>query len=225
MDLDLVRFIGGGGSSQTNPRALCWITGRDKRVSVVRSLTILRPAAPTNWFTTSQLPYTCLCPIPCTGIKMELFMRIPFLVSVACVLFAGTACAQFPDLPGKDLTLRACGNCHEAERASSLRQDRDAWDATMTSMAGRGMAISDADYNTVLDYLAKAFPAPPPKPLNINTASAIDMETTLSLLRSQAALIIAYREKHGNFKSVEDLKKVSGLDFSKIEDKKDRIAF
>jgi len=36
---------------------------------------------------------------------------------------------------------------------------------------------------------------------------------------------VAYREKHGNYKSFEDLKKVPGLDFSKIEDKKDRISF
>ena len=85
--------------------------------------------------------------------------------------------------------------------------------------------MGDADYNTVLDYLSKAFPADAPKPLNINTASTIDMESALSLLRSQAALIVAYRDKNGKFKSLDDLKKVPGLDFSKIEAKKDRIAF
>jgi competence protein ComEA len=95
----------------------------------------------------------------------------------------------------------------------------------MSAMVSRGMTVSDADYTTVLDYLSKAFPADAPKPLNINTASGIDLESTLGLLRSQAALIIAYREKHGSFKSIDDLKKVPGLDFSKIEDKKDRISF
>jgi len=141
-------------------------------------------------------------------------MRITGL-AVAAILSAGMAWGQFPDLPGKDATIRACGNCHEPERAASLHQTKDGWDATM----------SDADYATVLDYLSKAFPADAPKPLNINTASGIDLESTLGLLRSQAALIVAYREKHGNYKSFEDLKKVPGLDFSKIEDKKDRISF
>jgi len=135
------------------------------------------------------------------------------------------AWGQFPDLPGKDLTVRTCGNCHEPERAASMHQTKDGWDATMSAMVSRGMTVSDADYATVLDYLSKAFPADAPKPLNINTASGIDLESTLGLLRSQAALIIAYREKHGNFKSLDDLKKVPGLDFSKIEDKKDRISF
>lgn len=135
------------------------------------------------------------------------------------------AWGQFPDLPGKDVAVRVCGTCHEAERAASLHQDKDGWDATLSSMAGRGMAISDDEYNTVLAYLTRAFPAEAEKPLNINTASGIDMESTLGLLRSQAALIIQYRDKHGKFKSLDDLKKVPGLDFSKVEAKKDRIAF
>jgi competence protein ComEA len=143
----------------------------------------------------------------------------------AAGVFAGVAWGQFPDLPGKDLTLKVCSNCHEPERAASLHQSKDGWDATMSAMAGRGMDIPDADYTTVLNYLSKAFPAEAPKPLNINTASGIDMESTLGLLRSQAAVIVAYRDKHGKFASLDDLKKVAGLDFSKIEEKKDRIAF
>ena len=150
------------------------------------------------------------------------------ILSLACVVsvFTSVAWGQFPDLPGKDLTIKMCTGCHEPERAASLHQDKDGWDATISSMASRGMAISsDADYATILDYLSKAFPAEAVKPLNINTASGIDMESALSLLRSQAAAIVAYREKHGKFKSLDDLKKVPGLDFSKLEEKKDRIAF
>jgi competence protein ComEA len=152
-------------------------------------------------------------------------MRIVNVVSAA-VVFSGMVFAQgFPDLPGKDTTLKACSTCHEPERAASLRQDRAGWDATISSMVGRGMQISDADYATVLDYLTKAFPAEAVKPININTAEAIDLESGLSLLRSQAAAIVAYREKHGKFKSLDDLKKVPNIDFSKIEAKKDRLAF
>ena len=136
------------------------------------------------------------------------------------------ACAQFPDLPGKDIGgVKACSGCHEPERAASLHQTKDGWDATMSAMASRGMALSDADYATVLTYLSTAFPADTVPPLNINKAEGIDIESTLGLLRSQAALIIAYRDKHGKFKSLDDLKKVTGLDFSKIEAKKDRISF
>ena len=47
----------------------------------------------------------------------------------------------------------------------------------------------------------------------------------MSLLRSQAALIIQYRAKNGDFKSIDDLKKVPGVDVAKIEAKKDRLVF
>ena len=144
----------------------------------------------------------------------------------AAVVFSGMIFAQgFPDLPGKDAAVKACSTCHEPERAASLRQDRAGWDATMSAMVGRGMQLPDAEYTTVLDYLSKAFPAEAVKPININTAEAIDLESGLSLLRSQAAAIVAYREKHGKFKSLDDLKKVPGVDFAKIEAHKDRLAF
>ena len=54
---------------------------------------------------------------------------------------------------------------------------------------------------------------------------AIDLESGLSLRRSQAAAIIQYREKNGPFKSIEELKKVPGIDIEKIEAKKDRLVF
>ena len=43
------------------------------------------------------------------------------------------------------------------------------------------------------------------------------------LRRSQAAAIIEYRTKNGNFKSIDDLKKVPGIDPAKIDAKKDRL--
>jgi competence protein ComEA len=59
----------------------------------------------------------------------------------------------------------------------------------------------------------------------VNKAAAIEFESGLSLRRSQAAAIIRYREKHGPFKSIKDLKKVPGVDAAKIEAKKDRLIF
>jgi competence protein ComEA len=92
----------------------------------------------------------------------------------------------------------------------------------MVSMGARG---TDDELNAVLEYLSKNFPPAPAKPVDINTASAVDMESSLLLLRSEAAAVIQYRTEHGNFKSVDDLRKVPGLDFQKIEKNKDRIVF
>jgi competence protein ComEA len=59
----------------------------------------------------------------------------------------------------------------------------------------------------------------------VNTCRAIDLESGLTLRRSQANAIIEYRAKNGPFKSIEDLKKVPGIEAAKIEAKKDRLTF
>ena len=54
------------------------------------------------------------------------------------------------------------------------------------------------------------------------TANAIDLEAVAGLLRKEAAIWIAYRAK-APCKSLDDLKKVEGLPFEKIENRRDRL--
>jgi competence protein ComEA len=140
-------------------------------------------------------------------------------------MFASSLQAQLPDGPGRAETEKLCKQCHEVARSVSLRQDRDGWNNTMTKMAAFGMKGSDSDFALVVDYLVKNFPAEEVPRVNVNKASAIELESGLTLRRSQAAAIIAYRAKNGNFKSLDDLKMVPTLDAAKIEAKKNRITF
>jgi competence protein ComEA len=147
------------------------------------------------------------------------------MLSIAWVLFGSAVWAQLPDGPGKVETERVCKQCHEIERSIAPRQDREAWQSTMDKMVALGARLTDQEYATILDYLVKHYPAPEMPKLNVNKASAIDLESRLSLLRSQAAAIIEYRTKHGDFKSIDDLKKVPGVDAAKIEARKDQLTF
>ena len=144
---------------------------------------------------------------------------------VVLALFAGRGWAQLPEGPGKAETERICKQCHELERSISLRQDRAGWQATMDKMVALGATGTPKEFEAVVEYLAKNFPAAEVPRINVNKARAIDFESGLSLTRSQAAAIIQYRTKNGDFKSVEDLKKVPGVDGAKIEAKKDRLVF
>ena len=90
-------------------------------------------------------------------------------------------------------------------------------------MQKRGAKVSEEEFPVVLDYLATNFLGEAPQPLNLNTASQIDLEAAGGLLRREAAAVIRYREQHGRFKTVDDLKKVPGLDFKKIESRRDAI--
>ena len=126
-----------------------------------------------------------------------------------------------PDGPGKDVTVKACGTCHETRRAASVRLTRDGWAAVIESMIARGAKVSDEEFPIVLDYLSTYFLGEAAQPLNVNTASQIDLESAGGLLRREAAAVIQYREKHGRFKTLDDLKKVPGLDFKKIDSRRD----
>ncbi len=149
---------------------------------------------------------------------------IPKVFFTGLMLFAAGTWAQLPDGPGKAETERICKGCHELERAVSKRQDRDGWRATMNKMVTLG-AKGDKDLEVVFEYLAKNFPGEDAPKINVNKATSIELESGLTLRRSQAAAVIQYRAKNGDFKSIEDFKKVPGLDPEKIEAKKDRIVF
>jgi competence protein ComEA len=164
---------------------------------------------------------------------MEPFMPLVFPSSInpalrAAVLlaaFAVPAAAQLPDGPGKTETQKLCSQCHEIERSISLRQDRAGWQATVDKMVSLGAQASDRELAAVTDYLAAHFTSDELPRVNINKAAAIELESRLSLKRSEAAAVIAWRTKNGPFRSLEDLKQVPGVDFSKLDTRKDRIAF
>ena len=92
-------------------------------------------------------------------------------------------------------------------------------------MVGLGVKATDEELQTILEYLSKHFPAEQLPPVNVNKARAIQLESRLSLRRSEAAAILRYRKEHGDFKSLEDLIAVPGIDVAKLESKKDRLVF
>lgn len=141
------------------------------------------------------------------------------------LLFAASAFAQLPDSPGKAETEKVCKQCHELARSVSLHQDRDGWRATVDKMVNLGAKASEKDLQAIFEYLVKNYPAEEIPKINVNKAESIELESGLALRRSQAKALIEYRTKNGDFKSIEDLKKVPGLDAGKITEKKDRIVF
>jgi competence protein ComEA len=135
-------------------------------------------------------------------------LALCLLVSSALRHSAASQTRPMPDGPGKTETQKMCSTCHELDKSLSLKQDRAGWQRTVEKMLAFGMKAPDAEVATVIDYLSRSYPADDVPRLKVNSAEAIEFESILSLKRSQAAAIIAYREKHGPFKSIADLKKV-----------------
>ena len=128
-----------------------------------------------------------------------------------------------PEGPNRELTVRVCAACHEPQRAASVRLTREGWQEVVAKMVGLGAKGTDEEIAKVIDYLAENYKGEAPKPINMNTAPAVDLESVAGLLRKEAALWIKYRNDEGPCKSIDDLKKVPGFPFKKVDTKRDRL--
>jgi competence protein ComEA len=146
-------------------------------------------------------------------------------IGAMTLLFLVALMFDIPAGAGKDATVKYCADCHSAEQAVSLRQGKQEWAATIEKMVGMGAKIPEDSYDSILGYLTKHFGEDAPIQIKVNKASAVDLESLLLLKRSEAAAVIQYRGEHGDFKSLDDLRKVPGIDFKKVEAKKDLIVF
>ena len=126
-----------------------------------------------------------------------------------------------PDGPGKDLVDVICTACHDANRIIAKQGTKADWQAKVLEMLQECPDVSQEERETIVNYLAKSFP----KHVNVNAAPASELEAALDLSTKEAEAIVHYREEKGRFRSVDDLKKVPGLDAASIEAKRQRIEF
>jgi competence ComEA-like helix-hairpin-helix protein len=147
-----------------------------------------------------------------------------FVISISGMAAVILTAAQGDDLPddkGKDVVLRMCTNCHGIAQVTSTRYSKKFWGSVVDDMVSRGAEGSDEDVNSVINYLSRNFG----KPVNINTATAKEIETGLSFNTAQSELVVKYRAEKGAFKSYEELAKVPGLNGDLLEEQKKNIVF
>jgi competence protein ComEA len=83
--------------------------------------------------------------------------------------------------------------------------------------------VTPQERAAIVEYLSANFK--PGGKIYINKAPAKDLETALELSASEAEAIFRYRQEKGSFKSLDDLKKVPGVDAAKIDAKRNRLEF
>lgn len=160
-----------------------------------------------------------------------------------------------PDGPGKAVVQRDCLTCHDVHTTTSKRGNEDDWANTVSQMIGRGANVSDDDANTIVEYMAAHFgpsvpksdsskgghagssqPAAPSSPaekqdrpaagtVNVNKAGIEELESSLDVSKDEAEDIVHYRQKNGDFDSMQQLLSVPGVNADKIKKDEGKIVF
>jgi competence protein ComEA len=138
---------------------------------------------------------------------------------------AGQDHPEFPQGTGRDTTLRLCSQCHSANIILANGQSQEAWEDTITKMVRLGAHGSDEDFTDIADYLGKNFPATGVKKIFVNKATDQEFAATLGIPLDQAKAIVDYRDKAKGFNSLDDMKKVPGIDAAKLDANKDKLIF
>lgn len=129
---------------------------------------------------------------------------------------------DLPDNPGRDLVQAVCTECHTTERIVAKQLSKEDWQAKVLEMLQEDPDVTQPERDRIVDYLARSFPV---RRVNVNQAEAKDLAAAFDISPDAAAAIVRYRVTNGNFKSLDDLKKVPGVDAVKIEARKDRVDF
>jgi len=143
------------------------------------------------------------------------------LVSGLLVAYAVMAAQTLPDNPGRELFETICSECHPPAKVIGQQKTRTEWQLKVTEMLQEDPDVTQAERETIIGYLAASFP----RKVNVNKVAAGELKDVLEISVADGEAIVRYREQKGNFKSPDDLKKVPGLDASKIERKRILMEF
>lgn len=153
------------------------------------------------------------------------FLRaeLPVILLLSFGAFKTAAQEKKSSLPGgegKEAVERVCANCHDLNTVVATRRTKIGWERMVEDMAARGAESSDEDMAAIVTYLTATFGK-----VNVNTASALELEKALNLPPTEAKAIVEYREKNGKISDFEQLKRVPGMNSETLQAKRPLIAF
>ena len=163
--------------------------------------------------------------------QMEQIATVPWrpavrwkLLAFAAALTAAAfpaAAQDLPDGPDKALVEAICSECHTTERIAAQHLTKPQWADKVLEMLQEAPDVKQSERDRIVEYLVKNFPAR----ARVNKANAKELQAILEISDESATFIVGYRQKNGSFKTFNDLKKVPGVDPSKLDAKREIIDF
>jgi len=148
-------------------------------------------------------------------------IRFLVLATTLAVAVLPSNAEGLPDGPGKDLVEAICSECHTTERIAAQQLTKPQWADKVLEMLQEAPDVKQSERDTIVEYLAKSFPAR----ANVNKAEPKELQAALEISPESATAIVVYRKKNGSFKTLDDLKKVPGVDAAQLDAKRDVIDF
>jgi competence protein ComEA len=150
--------------------------------------------------------------------------RIPSALVRAAALIAAAALAFPADDAREEAADKAafqavCGSCHALSMVEGLRTESE-WYEEVEQMIKIGAKGTDEQFDRVMSILLRTLTK-----VNVNTATASQIAPVLDVSDATAQAIVKRRTQDGKFRSIEDLKKVAGVDPAKLEARGNRITF
>jgi competence protein ComEA len=148
-------------------------------------------------------------------------LRLLVLATALTAAALPSSAEGLPDGPGKDLVEAICSECHTTERIAAQQLTKPQWADKVLEMLQESPDVKQSERDTIVEYLAKNFPAH----ANVNKATAKELQAILDISLESATGIVSYRQKNGSFKTLDDLKKIPGVDPAKLDAKREIIDF
>ena len=126
--------------------------------------------------------------------------------------FPAAASAQGGALPegeGKALTEMTCSACHSIGYLTESTRTVMQWDDIIMMMESYGATATNAQLALI----------------DANKYEPKDLQATMGVDEKVAGAIVSYRTANGGFKTIDDVKKVEGIDPAKVDALKARFVF
>lgn len=148
-------------------------------------------------------------------------LRLLVLATALTAAALPSSAEGLPDGPGKDLVEAICSECHTTGRIALQQLTKPQWEDKVLEMLQEAPDVKQSERDKIVEYLAKNFPAR----ANVNKAAAKELQAALEISPESAAAIVNYRQQNGSFKTLDELKKVPGVDAAKLDAKREIISF
>jgi competence protein ComEA len=151
-------------------------------------------------------------------------MKTLTIIATLAVFPPALSAQSLPEGRGKDAVETICSSCHDAAAAVIGKQwTKPQWDLKVTEMLQEEPDVTQDERAAIVEYLSTFFK--PGGKIYINKSASPVLQFALEISLEQADAIVRFRDRNGNFKTAEDMKKVPGLDPAKVESKKDLLIF